>query len=65
MKGAPPLEHAAPEDAARVVEALLLLVALGPEPLEDVEEARAVLRLVDREDAVVQSPRAGAGTCGT
>ena len=52
------LEHAAAEDAARVVEALVLVVALGAEPLEDVEEARAVLGLVDGEDAVVEPPRA-------
>ena len=52
------LDHAAAEDAARVVEALLLVVALGAKPLEHVEEARAVLGLVDREDAVVQAPRA-------
>ena len=58
MNGAPPSTHAAAEDAARVVEALLLVVALGAEPLEDVEEARAVLGLVDGEDAVVQAARA-------
>src|SRR5204862_495494 len=34
------------EHAARHLEALLLFVALGPVPLEDVEEARAVLGLV-------------------
>ena len=51
-------EDAAAEDAARVVEALVLVVALGPEPLEDVEEARAVLGLVDGEDAIVEPPRA-------
>ena len=57
-------DHAAAEDAARVVEALVLVVALGAVPLEDVDEARAVLGLVDREDAIVQL--AGArGSCGT
>ena len=58
MNGRAPLDHAAAEDAARVVEALFLVVPLGAKPLEDLEEARAVLRLVDREDAVVQPPRA-------
>ena len=59
------VEHAAAEDAARVLEALLLVVALGAVPLEDVEEARAVLGLVDGEDAIVELLGARAGCCGT
>ena len=47
-------EDAAAEDAARGVEAVVLFVAFGAEPLEDVEEARAVLGLVDGEDAIVE-----------
>ena len=40
------VEDAAAEDAARRVEAVFLFVPFGAEPLEDVEEARAVLGLV-------------------
>ena len=40
------------------MEAVVLFVAFGAEPLEDVEEARAVLGFVDREEAIVQASRA-------
>src|SRR6185369_10975789 len=40
------------------VEAVVLFVAFGAEPLEDVEEARAVFGFVDREKTIVQATRA-------
>ena len=57
-EGRAALDDAAAKDAPRVGVALVLVVSLGAVPLEDVDEARAVLGLVDREDAIVELARA-------